>query len=229
MISKAFIVAILAWMAAAFSSTTAAASITFVGASSLADFSGPVSTVTIDVPAGVQSGDTLVAQILVWDGSGSDVPAPPNGWTSIRHDSASNGNNITSWLYYRVAGSNEPASYGWNIGSQWAAGAMGAWRGGALSPLDRDSGAGKAGASPLSEAAPSLTPANNNELQIYFYGSQTAVGPTITLPGAITQRFDAVSSKEGFSLGFGDLAAPPRAPRLPLTRPPQLEQETLRL
>jgi hypothetical protein len=149
-ISKAFIVAILAWMAAAFSSTTAAASITFVGASSLADFSGPVSTVTIDVPAGVQSGDTLVAQILVWDGSGSDVPAPPNGWTSIRHDSASNGNNITSWLYYRVAGSNEPASYGWNIGSQWAAGAMGAWRGGALSPLDRDSGAGKAGASPLS-------------------------------------------------------------------------------
>jgi hypothetical protein len=214
-ISKAFIVAILAWMAAAFSSTTAAASITFVGASSLADFSGPVSTVTIDVPAGVQSGDTLVAQILVWDGSGSDVPAPPNGWTSIRHDSASNGNNITSWLYYRVAGSNEPASYGWNIGSQWAAGAMGAWRGGALSPLDRDSGAGKAGASPLSEAAPSLTPANNNELQIYFYGSQTAVGPTITLPGAITQRFDAVSSKEGFSLGFGDLAAPPEGTASP--------------
>ena len=94
----------------------------------MADFGGPVSTVTIGLPAGVQSGDTLLAEILVWDGSGSDVPTAPSGWTAIRHDAISNGNKITSWLYYKVAGGNEPSSYGWNLSSQWAAGAMGAWR-----------------------------------------------------------------------------------------------------
>ena len=66
----------------------------------------------------------------------------PNGWTSIRHDAATDGNKATSWLYYKVAGANEPASYGWNISSNWAAGAMGAWRGASSSPIDNASGAG---------------------------------------------------------------------------------------
>ena len=47
--------------------------------------------------------------------SASDVPTAPSGWTSIRHDAVSNGNNATSWLYYKVAGASEPASYGWNL------------------------------------------------------------------------------------------------------------------
>jgi outer membrane protein assembly factor BamB len=85
---------------------------------------------------------------------------------------------------------------------------MGAWRGATVPPLDSASGATAAGNSPLSGAAPSLTPANNNELQVYFYDSQSSTGPAITLPGAITRRLNATSSKEGFSLAFGDLAAP---------------------
>ena len=86
---------------------------------------------------------------------------------------------------------------------------MGAWRGAAsVSPIDKASGATAAGTSPLTDAAPSLTPTNSNELQVYFYGSQSATGPGITLPAAITERLDVISSKEGFGLGFGDLAAP---------------------
>jgi hypothetical protein len=115
---------------------------------------------------------------------------------------------MTSWLYYRVATGSEPSSYTWNIASQYAAGWMGAWRGAASSPLDQSSGSIAAGASPLSDAAPSLTPAANNELQVYFYGSQSASAPTITEPGTITQRANLKSSKEGFALAFGDLAAP---------------------
>jgi hypothetical protein len=65
-----------------------------------------------------------------------------------------------------------------------------------------------AGPSPLSDAAPSLTPAINNELQVYFYGSQGVSAPTIGEPGAITARSNIKSSKEGFTLAFGDLAAP---------------------
>ncbi len=153
----------------------------------------------------------LLAQIVVWDGIGTDVPFALSGWTGIRYDTviSNTGNRITSWLYYKVASATEPTSYVWYIGSQWAAGVMGAWRGvSSVTPIDKISGATAAGASPLNDAAPSLTPANNNELQVYFYGAQSVTGPAITLPAAITERTDVTSSKEGFGLGFGDLAAP---------------------
>ena len=154
-----------------------------------------------------------MAQIVVRDGAGTNVPGAPSGWSSIRQDSATDGNQLrlTSWLYYKTAGSSEPSSYSWSISSQSAAGVMGAWRGvgGVLTPLDGDSGAAVTGLSPVSDAAPSLTPNVGDELQVYFYGAQSPVqGPTITLPGALTQRFNTVSSMEGFALGFADLAAP---------------------
>jgi hypothetical protein len=119
-----------------------------------------------------------------------------------------NGNQATSWLYYKIAGPVEPLSYGWNIISNWAAGAIGAWRGVVSPPIDNSSGASATGGSPVSVSAPSLTPSNNNELQVYFYDSQSHAGPTIALSGALTQRFNSISSKEGFSLAFADLAAP---------------------
>ena len=188
--------------------TPTTSGITFVGSGPLADFSTAVTTVTVGVPGVVQSGDTLLAQIIIYDGSGSDVPTPPSGWSSIRHDAVNSSNKLTSWLYYKVAGPNEPGSYGWNIGSNFAAGVMGAWRGASAAPMDVASGATAAGTSPVSSSAPSLTPANNNELQVYFYGAQAFAGPTITLSNSLTQRFDTISSKEGFSLAFADLAAP---------------------
>jgi len=187
---------------------TPASSIFFVGASPLADYSNTVTTVTISLPDNVQSGDVLLAQIIVYDGSASDVPRLPNGWNSIRHDAVNSGNEATSWLYYKVADSGEPASYGWSINSNFAAGVMGAWRGASSSPIDTSSGATSAGTSPLSVAASSLTPANNNELQVYFYGSRSHAGPIITLSNALNLRFGTSSSKEGFTLAFADLAAP---------------------
>ncbi len=183
--------------------------ITFVGTGPLSDSVTAVTTVTVSLPSGVQPGDVLVAQIIVYDGSGSDSPTPPNGWSSIRHDAINSGNQATSWLYYKVAGAYEPGSYGWNLGSNWAAGVMGAWRGASSTPIDNASGATASGTSPVSDSAPSLTPSNNNELQLYFYGSQSHAGPTITLANSLNQRFDVASTKEGFSLAFADLAAPP--------------------
>jgi hypothetical protein len=182
--------------------------ITFVGSGPLSSSSLAMTTVTVGLPSGVESGDVLLAQIVVYDGSGSDVPTPPGGWTSIRHDSVTDGNLITSWLYYKVAGGNEPSSYGWNISSNWAAGVMGDWRGVATAPIDSASGTAVAGSSPLSVSAPSLTPSNNNELQVYFYGAQSHAGPTVALPSVLSQRFDTASSVEGFTVAFGDLAAP---------------------
>jgi Galactose oxidase, central domain/Kelch motif len=191
------------------STPTSAPVITFVAGGPLADSAQPVSTLTVNLPPAVESGDLLLAQIAVWDGAGTNVPSAPAGWTLIRHDAVSNSNKITSWLYYHVAGSSEPVSYSWNIASQYAAGVMGAWRGASsTSPIDQASGSTAAGPSPISDAAPSLTPTNNNELQVYLYGSQSNGAPTITEPGAINTRSNIMSVKEGFTLAFGDLAAP---------------------
>jgi len=165
--------------------------------------------VAVNVPPGIQPGDALLAQIVVYDATGTNVPSVPTGWTLIRHDAVVLSNRMTSWLYFHVAGGSEPASYGWNISSQFAAGVMGAWRGVASStPVDQSSGTTVGGASPISASAPSLTPTHNNELQVYFYGSQAPSAPTITEPAAIAQRSNNMSAKEGFTLAFGDLAAP---------------------
>ena len=181
--------------------------ITFVGKSALSDYNTPLPVVIVDLPAGVEAGDILIAQIVVYDRNGTNVPVAPLGWHVIRHDAVSSGGNqMTSWLYYKVA-TAEPRLYGWYINSQWVAGVMGAWRGVGTSPIDKSSGDATAGTSPISVAAPPLTPAHNNELQVYFYGAQSNVGPSITLPTDITERTNDTSSKEGFALAFGDLAA----------------------
>jgi hypothetical protein len=187
---------------------TPSSMIVFVAQGPLADFSQPVTAVPVSRPAGVQAGDIFIAQIVVYDATGSNVPTAPLGWSVIRHDSVSSTNRMTSWLYYRVAGASEPGACTWNIASQYAAGIMGAWRGASVSPIDQDSGSIAVGTSPVSDAAPSMTPASDNELQVYFYGSQNASAPTITEPAAITQRANIRSLKEGFALAFGDIAAP---------------------
>ena len=77
-----------------------------------------------------------------------------------------------------------------------------------MSPVENSSGATVGGQSPISASAPSLTPSNNHELQIYFYGSQASIAPTVTLSNSLIPRFNLGSSKEGFTLAFADLAAP---------------------
>jgi hypothetical protein len=187
---------------------TPSSGITFVGASTLTDSSTAITSIVVAVPAGVAAGDTMLAQIVVFDGTGANVPTAPSGWTMVRHDSVNGPNQETSWLYYRVAGANEPASYTWTISSNFAAGAMGDWRGASITPIENAAGATASGTSPVSASAPALTPNNNKDLQVYFYGGQAATAPTVTPATALTRRFDTASSKEGFTLAFADLAAP---------------------
>ena len=139
---------------------TPTTTITFVGQGPLTDSSTAVTTIPVSLPAGVQAGDTLIAQIIVHDGTGSDIPTSPSGWSSIRNDSVGSGssNQATSWLYYKVAGASEPASYTWTIASNFAVGVMGAWRGPPSLPIENTSGATASGTSPVTVSAPSLTP-----------------------------------------------------------------------
>src|SRR5208283_1752469 len=122
---------------------TPAILITFAGSSALADYSAPVTTVTVNKPAAAATSDIMLAQIVVWDGAGTNVPTAPGGWNFIRRDFVSNnGNKMTSWLYYKVATASEPSTYSWTISSQYAAGVIGAWQGASsVTPIDTSSGA----------------------------------------------------------------------------------------
>jgi hypothetical protein len=186
----------------------AQSSITFVGAGPLASYGSPVSNVAVSLPAGVQAGDCLLAQIVVYDPNGSNVPTSPSGWSLVRADAVNAGYKMTSWIYYKIAGNSEPASYSWNISNQYVAGVMGGWRGTSAQPIDRSSGAIAAGPTPLSDMAPALTPSANGELQAYFYGAQGDTKPTLKLSPSITTRSNTTSPVEGFVLAFADLAAP---------------------
>ena len=75
--------------------------IVFASAGTLVDSPPPSSAIPVSVPAGVQAGDTLITQIIIHDGTGSDVPGIPAGWNLLRHDSVNGSNLATSWLYYR--------------------------------------------------------------------------------------------------------------------------------
>ena len=186
---------------------TPVSSIQFVNTGGLFDSSSPVTTITVGVPSGTVAGDLLIAQILIYDGTGTNTPSIPGGWSFLRHDFISNGGNqLSSWLYYKVAAS-EPGSYNWSISQQYAAGVMGAWSGVGSPFLDGNSGATISG-NPAVVAAPSLTPSHSGEMQVYFYGAQNLKAPNLTQSSAIVTLETFPSSKEGFTLAFGQLAAP---------------------
>ena len=72
---------------------------------------------TVQRPASTAGGDLLVASVSARM-SGADSIVPPNGWTLIRRDSnAPPYLSLTQALYYKVAGTSEPASYGWTLAS----------------------------------------------------------------------------------------------------------------
>ena len=78
--------------------------ITFRSASSASN--NAASTLALPLPAGVVSGDLLLAQVTVNLNTSLTAPA---GWTLIRSDV--NSTFVRQSLYYHLAGASEPASY----------------------------------------------------------------------------------------------------------------------
>jgi hypothetical protein len=74
------------------------------------------SSFALNVPSGTLSGDMMIANIGTSNGT-ADV-TPPSGWTKI---SAPTTTGTTQAVYYRVAGSSEPASYTWTCSSDYVA------------------------------------------------------------------------------------------------------------
>ena len=168
-----------------------------------------VTAITLEQNPNTEPGDVLLAQIVVYDPTGTNVPTAPTGWSLVRKDTINAGNHLTSWIYWGHGFLGIHITYTWTISSSFAIGQIGTWRGTTNpQPIDQSSGATAGGSNPITVAAPSLTPFTNGELQVYFYASQNFSAPTITQPGAITPRFNLSSLDEGFAIAYGDLAAP---------------------
>ncbi|HEY8844887.1 MAG TPA: hypothetical protein VIM23_13385, partial [Gaiellaceae bacterium] len=154
------------------------------------------STLTISEPVGTTTGDVLFT-VLDARVSSSMWITPPAGWTLIRRDSSAPGYSLlTQAVYYKVAGSSEPASYTWSLASPAAvAGAVLDFKGlDQSAPIDSHSGA----FSPQSRSilAPSVTTATPGDLVVGLFG--LAGTKTISPPAGMTEEF-AMGGSSGVS------------------------------
>ncbi len=140
-------------------------------------------TLVIPKPAGVASGDVLVASVSV---RGSPTITPPSGWTSVVD--TPNGSVIRQAVFVHVAGASEPASYTWTFSkAQSAAGGVSAYQGvDTANPIDASGGQANPSSSTI--AAPSITTTHDGDLIVGFFGIATIAD--LTPPGSMAERFD---------------------------------------
>ena len=160
----------------------AEAAIARVSASSAANASGASSEV-IAQPAGVTSGEVLVATITA---AGSGAITPPSGWTVIRDTTTT----LRQTSYYHVTGTSEPSSWTWALGSaRLASGGIIAYSGVNINvPIDASAtGSGVTG----NATAPSVTTnfASDTVVTAVGYAGTWAIN-SVTPGASTTERYD---------------------------------------
>jgi hypothetical protein len=174
----------------------AAGAPTLRGKSTLAS-SSSVRSATLARPAGVVSGDVMLAAIDVRLVSAGAI-TPPSGWTLVRADANGGGAgvNLTQAIYLRVAGSLEPSAYTWTFSkSRYVAAAILAYAGAdRTAPVIAHSGRFTPDSQMIT--APSVTTTVAGSALVALFGSNGS-GST-TPPSGMVERYDvstaAVSS-----------------------------------
>src|SRR5437016_4204928 len=162
--------------------------------------SGGLSTLTIGRPAGVVSGDLLVAAISVRSAN----PSTPSGWTLVwcgNSGSSTGGSTcpasstVSLAVYYKVAGASEPATYsGWTT-TQKAAGVITAYYNvNTSTPIDVQNGTGYT-SSVTSLSTPSITTAVANTMLVASFGAADGTDPAFgtsvaSMPAGMTDEWD---------------------------------------
>jgi hypothetical protein len=158
----------------------------------------------LSVPAGVQAGDLMIAQIAVRGGTALTITSPA-GWNLVRRDDSST--TVAQAVYSRPVPSSpsEPASYTWTFsGANDAAGGIAAYSGAsAAAPIDASNGQGNA--SSVSITAPSITvPAGHNQdrlLNLFAIANSSAV----TVPAGTTSRWSFHATGGGIGVAASDV------------------------
>lgn len=167
------------------------------------------SSVTVDVPAGAQPGDLMIAQIAVRGGSGQSA-TPPSGWTLVRTDFSST--SIYQAIYSHVVLSSppEPATYTWTYkGTNNAAGGIADFMGatGVTPVVDITNGIGNASSTSITAPGVVLPPTSNNDHLICFFSTAGGVGPVT--PAGTTSEWSFRAISYGIGVAMSDIASVP--------------------
>jgi hypothetical protein len=165
------------------------------------------SVVTIPAPAGVSSGDVLVA-CLALNGSGVAGGGVPPGWTSVA--AVTSIANPKVFGYYHVAGTTEPPSYAWTLSSAVVNGAGIARYTGvnSLTPIDAP-GTSAAGAAAASGTLPGITTVTDGAMLtgcMAVNSSNAAI--TIGSPSGMGEAWDLAGKRDELADGAQVLAGP---------------------
>lgn len=167
-------------------------SIGVVGAANSSEATGPL---TIDTPAGVASGDVMIAAIAVRpDGA---MATAPSGWTLIRQDTSPEDVTENLYSYYRVADASEAPSHTWTFSTSHAGtvGGIIAFRGAdASDPIDVHAGqsvSGPGNFGSLLVDAPSVSTSAAEAMIVTIY-SATSSGHWRP-PTAMSESIDVAS------------------------------------
>ena len=144
------------------------------------------SSLTINKPTGVVSGDFLVATIVVQGAPGVNAPA---GWSLIRDSRYGTSGEMTS--FYHRAGSSEPSSYTFTVSGTnkyFITGGISAFTNvDTTSPIDVS---GATTGSSGNAVSPNLTTNYNNDRVINVVGIGVGSAATVTPAAGLTERYD---------------------------------------
>lgn len=170
---------------ACIASAPAFAVVSHVASTSVAP-TGNNTSMAVSLPAGVQTGDLLLAQIAI---DGSATLATPAGWTLLQSDS----NSIVQALYYRFATASETGSVTWTWStSRRAAGGIAVYRG-----VDPSQAPGPVAVDSDDDddlEAPAQTVVEANSLLLTLY-SLNRGNETLTAAGSMTTAYHRSSTE----------------------------------
>jgi hypothetical protein len=146
-------------------------------------------TTAIPAPAGVTTGDLLVA-ILSSDENATVTP--PAGWTSAGGNTA---NAVFLNVFTKVANGSEPASYTFTLpagSTDSAVATILAVQAGSYDTTTPLYGltVGGSGTAASAHTAPSVTPTVADSLLVSVWANAGSGGGAYTMPGSMTERFD---------------------------------------
>jgi hypothetical protein len=157
-------------------------------------------SIAVNVPAGVVAGDVMIASIAA-EGGGNFTA--PSGWSSTNLFAGATKFG-TEGVYFHVAGSSEPASYSWGMGSsaRKATGKIASYVGVENSSPIEVKATTAGNTSGTSDKAASITTTVANTMVILDFSAANSAGSfTITPPGSTTNRATVFTSGSGSVVG----------------------------
>lgn len=150
----------------------------------------------LNIPAGVQVNDILIAAISVDGGTGATT-TPPAGWTILQ--SVTQSTNTRLSVYYRMVTGYEAANYTWNFDSaRYAAGAIVAYSGANIyAPVAFSNALTASAGTTLAGAGPNSTYEAGRGLQIFATRNAAAVA-TVTTTGSFIKREETSTTATTF-------------------------------